>query len=1214
MYKAAVIIAVAIIFANAAFALSGSGTEADPWRIQSLADFNEFAADPAYWDDYSRLETDVNLAGPIYTTAVIAPDLDRAEARFQGTAFTGIFDGNGHKVIHLRVDDRGTNNDYLGLIGYIDGGQVRNLGLEDVSIRGRAWSIYVGAIVGDTEDSILWNCYSTGKVTGGASVGGLMGDNGGCVSNCYSDADVNGARGVHGGLLARNNGMVLNCYATGNVTASAGSVGGLVAINHFGSIWNCYATGNVTGDDSVGGLVGFNGRIISNCYSTGDVSGAEDVGGLVGVSQGCVVNCFWNIETQNHGVTESIGYAYPHGTAVNIAGLPTAQMQIESTFAFAGWDFIGESANGTSETWRMPTSGGCPVLSFFRSEMPFSLSGSGTTEAPYLISDANELGMIRWFPVDCCFKLTSDIDLLGITWSVPVTPVFHGSFEGGGHKLVNMQMSGGDFLGLFGHLGSSGQARNVGLESVFVAGNNYIGSLVGSNRGRVSGCYSTGSIGGEDWVGGLTGENDKGSVSDCHSSSDVEGSAYIGGIVGLNRGSISKCYSSGDVRGGDRVGGIAGNNSEILSACYSTNDVVGEDDYAGGLLGENLGVVCGCYATGEVAGRNGVGGLVGFNREGSVSNCYSIGDVNASGRWRGGLAGRNDRGVWFDCFWDADMQTHGTGASIGSDTAGTEWNIAGLSTTRMQSKDTFISAGWDFIDESAKGTGESWQMPSGGGYPVLSFFHSEIPIPLAGNGTADVPYLIDDPNGLGMVNWYPEESCFRLATDIDLSGIDWSVAVVPTFNGVFDAAGHKIINMEISGGGYLALFGYVGEHGQIKEVGVESSSVSGMRRYVAGLVGRNRGSISDCFYRGDVTGNGYVGGLAGYSEGSVSKCSAVGDVNAVSSVGGLLGYNDGQVTTCYSSSYVAGESGVGGLVGADNWNSDITDCYSTCDVIGVGAGAVVGGLVGSLEGSVSKCYSACNVRGSRMVGGLVGRVFFTGTLSNCFWDTNMRSCQELPSIGRIEHGATGSGVIGMSTDDMARKSTFTSKGWDFVGIWDLTCEGIDYPRFLWQILPTDFVCPHGVDMIDYSHFSRYWLDDGCGDPNDHCNGADLDLSGGVGPSDLHVIAESWLQQKRASGCPRGLFEPATCPDPPAMAARVSIDLVLNWHAGCGSLSHDVYFGTTSPGTFQGNQTETTFEPGPLEYDQTYYWRIDEKNAHDTTTGPVWTFRTKDGGS
>ncbi|MHC4739984.1 MAG: carbohydrate binding domain-containing protein [Planctomycetota bacterium] len=84
---------------------------------------------------------------------------------------------------------------------------------------------------------------------------------------------------------------------------------------------------------------------------------------------------------------------------------------------------------------------------------------------------------------------------------------------------------------------------------------------------------------------------------------------------------------------------------------------------------------------------------------------------------------------------------------------------------------------------------------------------------------------------------------------------------------------------------------------------------------------------------------------------------------------------------------------------------------------------------------------------------------------------------------------------------------------------------------------------------------------------------------------------------------------ASNPSPADSATGVSIDADLSWTAGSGSTSSDVYFGTSSPGAFQGNQTATTFEPGTMSNDTTYYWRIDEINADGTTTGTVWSFTT-----
>ncbi|MHC4397038.1 MAG: phage tail protein [Planctomycetota bacterium] len=86
--------------------------------------------------------------------------------------------------------------------------------------------------------------------------------------------------------------------------------------------------------------------------------------------------------------------------------------------------------------------------------------------------------------------------------------------------------------------------------------------------------------------------------------------------------------------------------------------------------------------------------------------------------------------------------------------------------------------------------------------------------------------------------------------------------------------------------------------------------------------------------------------------------------------------------------------------------------------------------------------------------------------------------------------------------------------------------------------------------------------------------------------------------------------PATNPNPTDEATDVSINANLSWTAGAKTDSHDVYFGTSSPGSFQGNQTDTTFEPGTMDNDETYYWRIDEINSGGTTTGVVWSFTTE----
>lgn len=84
---------------------------------------------------------------------------------------------------------------------------------------------------------------------------------------------------------------------------------------------------------------------------------------------------------------------------------------------------------------------------------------------------------------------------------------------------------------------------------------------------------------------------------------------------------------------------------------------------------------------------------------------------------------------------------------------------------------------------------------------------------------------------------------------------------------------------------------------------------------------------------------------------------------------------------------------------------------------------------------------------------------------------------------------------------------------------------------------------------------------------------------------------------------------ASVPLPPDGATEVARNQNLAWTAGSGSTSHAVYFGTTTPPPFVGNQAGTTFDPGLMDKLQLYYWRIDEVNAQGTTPGVVWSFTT-----
>jgi len=86
--------------------------------------------------------------------------------------------------------------------------------------------------------------------------------------------------------------------------------------------------------------------------------------------------------------------------------------------------------------------------------------------------------------------------------------------------------------------------------------------------------------------------------------------------------------------------------------------------------------------------------------------------------------------------------------------------------------------------------------------------------------------------------------------------------------------------------------------------------------------------------------------------------------------------------------------------------------------------------------------------------------------------------------------------------------------------------------------------------------------------------------------------------------------------PPNGATNVSIPLELFWTGGDpdpgDTVTYDVYFGTMSPPVIMvHNQSATSYDPGPLLYNKTYYWKIVAWDNHNASTaGPIWNFTTE----
>ena len=507
-----------------------------------------------------------------------------------------------------------------------------------------------------------------GSVSGNDGVGGLVGYKfGGTVSNSYATGNVTAVR-TTGGLLGYNNAAtVRDSYATGSVSGSFSfPVGGLVGQAMNGTISNSYATGNVSGTGSAGGLVGLtqSGSTVSDSSATGNVSMTgtnHNAGGLVGYNNASTVS--------NSSATGSVAAT---GSDNNVGGL-------------VGLNMMGTVSDSSA-------TGG--------------VSGTG--------SNSNVGGLVGWMIV-----------------SGAVSNSFAtGSVTGNGNVG-----------GLVGHNASFGSTSITNSHARgIVMGTGLVGGLVGTNEatGSVrSSNHTTGSVSGSgasDYVGGLVGFN-RGTVSDSYATSDISATGmpgYVGGLVGNNFGTVNTSYAHGSVSGTGNAGGLVGGNSGTVSISYAAGSVSGTGDYVGGFVGENYGTITDAYATGAVAGAGSVGGLAGINYN-SVSNTYATGSVSGTSAV-GGLVGTNDGSAAIgNSYWNSEVNpisTIGVGSGPGSAT--------GMTIAQMRQQGNFSSS-WDFSN--------TWIAYNGLAYPLLRYFMTPLTV-TADNMVKPYDALSANPTGV----------------------------------------------------------------------------------------------------------------------------------------------------------------------------------------------------------------------------------------------------------------------------------------------------------------------------------------------------------------------------------------------------------------------------------------------------------------------------------
>jgi|GEM_PF-2540995 len=1039
----------------------GSGTEEDPWQIETSVHLRNIAD---HLDDHFILSNDIELSfewEPIGKFAFDQFDTDMP--------FTGTFNGNGKTIKGLVIEkDEPLTENNLGFFGYTSGAKIENLTVELDRIVAFRESI-IGPLVALSYNTTVSSCKVIGssnesRILGNEVIGGLVGlsDQESIISNSSAQGFYIEGNFDVGGLVGRmKSSTLISSFTNVNVVAKVG-VGGGVGRSESSTVSNSYATGEVKGDHSVGGFFGTlagtdeNPSINSNNYAAGFVhSDATTSGALAGSdaarefdsceSSTIIENSAFGGETTG----KDIGVGSPTGGDIQdcpyqgLNGLTQEEMQQESSFPEYDFNFIWEIAEGSSYPYLQENPQNPPPLV---EVIPEFAGGDGTLEDPYQIEHPRQLDNIRNHPF-AYFVIIADIDLntfpyfLGEGWEpigtgtgFPIQP-FMGTIDGNGHTISNLSINtpsnGASFLGFTENC----SVRNVNFENATVIGGQRTGILASQSTGcsfenievrdenfaalpktavSVGNTLSASEIDslsnvvfGTFYVGGLVGYVISSTFDSVFVEASVNNSGSgTGGIAGilLTSSSITNSASAGEVHSeGNNTGGIAGENltSSLIRQSYSTSLVEGGNLNSGGLVGNNSNSarITNSYALSSVNGRRDVGGLVGRNAA-VIDSSYGAGLVSGETN-TGGLVGSNSSQV-NNSFWN--IETSGFGISAGG---------MPFTDETMKTQDSLSS----LIDFAS-----IWSINEGSSFPYLQSNAPLTPPTLdvpqifaGGSGTALDPYQISTVSHLSNVKNFPNSN-FSLQNDLSLELSDYSDAEegwVPIgsesfpFTKNFAGNDFTISNLFINRGlsDNVGFFGYV-ENGTISNLNLANANVIGNNK-VGGLVGYQKdAAIEYSTVTGSVSGgNDRVGGLVGNQEGSIVEHSSFnGSVAGDFWVGGLIGFQGESSSTTNSSSdaLVNGTGILGGLIG-NSVSSGIERSFSTSQVHATANDA--GGLVGTNSAStISESYYAGEgVFGNINVGGLVGENESSSTISNSY------------SIGAVQGTSHVGGFVGLNS-------------------------------------------------------------------------------------------------------------------------------------------------------------------------------------------------------
>lgn len=321
-----------------------------------------------------------------------------------------------------------------------------------------------------------------------------------------------------------------------------------------------------------------------------------------------------------------------------------------------------------------------PADAFKPLNTAFTLPGSGTKEDPYRVATAQDLltlsratnynvglqktvsGTKCIFP-DAYFVQTADIDMSDVENFEPVCAIdqwgWGGNYDGQGHTISNLtvkQSRGNSYrAGLFGEISLFGSVRNLKLVNPDVSSaNGFVGTVCGRSYGTIENVQAENAKVLMDnisssYCGGITGYViNNGKVEDCTVSGSVKGNNFVGGIAGNNNGAkVRRCIVTATIErtpgneDSPSIGGIQGTftrDTAMIEDCvFAGNIILIGNEEVGGILGESTGKgeVNRCWFAGQIMHRGSssstadIGGIVGTAKDVKINDCLSTGIVQS---------------------------------------------------------------------------------------------------------------------------------------------------------------------------------------------------------------------------------------------------------------------------------------------------------------------------------------------------------------------------------------------------------------------------------------------------------------------------------------------------------------------------------------------------------------------------------------------------------